>query len=166
MILVSPILIARDIEWDELSMSEQGVCIEHVLKNVPPGHTPRFVVYNEAPVVINQARLVYPIDASREGIEGTVVLRFEVLIDGSVGAIEILQSVMPGPGGLDEAAVETMRQWEFSPAKMNGNPVAVWLVQPFTFRLTSNNQPPETPPSELRRWLQHWRRIISNKAQS
>ncbi|MCL1826623.1 MAG: energy transducer TonB, partial [Candidatus Cloacimonetes bacterium] len=66
---------------------------------------------------------------------GVVILDIEVLIDGSIGAIEVFQSLMPGPGGLDEAAILAVRKWQYQPAESGGNPVACWVKQPINFTL-------------------------------
>ena len=105
---------------------------------VPPtihGTTPRFVVYEDAPVVIRRVAPNYPEFARRGRIQGTVILNIEILIDGSIGAIEVRQSLMSGPNGLDEEAIAAVRQWQFQPAKNGGNPVACWITQPINFTL-------------------------------
>ncbi len=99
------------------------------------GKTNKFQVYEEAPVALKVIEPKYPPNARSLGIEGEVVLSVEVFEDGSVGAVEVIQSLLPGPGGLDEAAVKAVEQWEFNPAKSNGQPVAVWVTFPVTFTL-------------------------------
>jgi protein TonB len=99
------------------------------------GTTSKFTIYEEAPIAIRQIRPVYPEFARHSGIEGEVILEVEVFEDGSVGAINVLKSLMSGPGGLDEAAIKAVRQWEFQPAKSGGKPVAVWVTFPVTFSL-------------------------------
>jgi len=42
---------------------------------------------------------------------------------------------MSGPGGLDEAAIKCVKQWEFSPALSGGRPVACWVTLPIIFSL-------------------------------
>ena len=103
----------------------------------PPslGQTPRFVVYEDAPVILRRVTPVYPEFARRSRIQGMVLLNIEILVDGSIGAIEVQRSLLPGPGGLDEAAIEAVRQWQFQPAKNGGNPVACWITQPIIFTL-------------------------------
>lgn len=100
-----------------------------------PERTSRFVIYEVAPVAISRVQPVYPEWARRANIQGTVVLDIEILIDGSIGAIDVLQSLQSGPGGLDEIAIEAARKWRFQPAKSGGNPVACWITQPFHFTL-------------------------------
>ncbi len=99
------------------------------------GQTPKRVIYEDAPFAIKHVRANYPIGAKQNGIEGDVWLEVEVLEDGSVGTINVVQSLMPGPGGLDEAAVAAVKQWQFRPAKNNGKPVACWVTFPVGFRL-------------------------------
>ena len=99
------------------------------------GKTSKFVVYEEAPIAIKRAPLEYPAFARNAGIEGQVILEVEVFADGSVGAIEIVKSLQAGPGGLDEAAIKSVKQWEFQPAKSGGRSVACWVVFPIDFNL-------------------------------
>jgi len=103
----------------------------------PPkfGTTSKFVVYEDAPVPIKQTPPEYPDFARNSGIEGEVWLEVEVFADGTVGAIDVVQSLLSGPGGLDEAAKKAVRQWEFQPAKSGGKPVSVWVTFPIEFTL-------------------------------
>ena len=101
----------------------------------PPTHgqTPRFVAFEEAPVLLRRVNPVYPEFARRARITGQVILDIEVLADGSIGAIEVRRSLMAGPGGFDEAAIEAVRQWQFRAAESAGRPVACWITQAITF---------------------------------
>ncbi len=99
------------------------------------GMTPDFVPYEDPPVPIKQIKPVYSDFAKRMNITGEVMLKVEVLVDGSVGAVIVQKSLMPGADGLDEAAVKAVKQWEFTPAKSGGKPVAVWVVFPVGFSL-------------------------------
>ena len=51
-----------------------------------------------------------------------MVLEIVVRRDGSVGDVKILRRL---GSGLDERAVQAVRQWRFSPARMKGTPVDV-----------------------------------------
>ncbi|HSD50633.1 MAG TPA: energy transducer TonB [Candidatus Methylomirabilis sp.] len=75
---------------------------------------------------IHEAR-TYPEVARRQGIEGTVELRFRIGADGSVLAMEILQS--SGSRTLDEAAEQTIRRAAPYP------PVSGWIRLPLSYRL-------------------------------
>jgi len=43
--------------------------------------------------------------------------------------------VQPGPGGLDEAAIEAVRKVRFQPGKSSGNPVDTTVIVPIEFKL-------------------------------
>ena len=97
------------------------------------GQTSRFVVYEVAPVPVKQIPPVYPEFLKKEGVSGDVWLEVEVFENGTVGAVNVLQSLVAGSGGLDESAVNAVKQWEFSPAKSAGKPVSCWVTFPVTF---------------------------------
>jgi protein TonB len=78
-------------------------------------------------------RPVYPAAARTAGIEGATVLRMEVQPDGSVGAVQVVES--SGFDILDEAAVAAVRKWKFVPWKAEGRPVAAYVEQLISFRL-------------------------------
>jgi len=62
-----------------------------------------------------------------------VILKVEVLTDGTVGDIIVVQSVMPGPGGLDEAAVNSVKNKMFQPEIKDGKPIVSWITLPVSF---------------------------------
>lgn len=75
---------------------------------------------------IEQAK-IYPDAARREGIQGTVELRFRIASDGSVEAVEILRS--SGSPVLDDASQQTIRRAAPYPV------VGGWLRLPLSYRL-------------------------------
>ena len=95
----------------------------------------KFTVYEDPPVPIQQVSPEYPEFAKKSGIEGQVVVEVAVMKDGSVGAVNVVKSLMAGPGGLDEAAKEAVKQWKFQPAQSGGKPVACWVTFPISFSL-------------------------------
>ena len=108
--------------------------LDEIQKNIL-GSTNKWAYYEDAPFAIKTAPTEYTTFAKNAGIEGDVILRVEVFTDGSVGDIEIVKSLMSGLGGLDDVAVNSIRQWEFSPAKIGGKPVACWVIFPVSFSL-------------------------------
>ena len=74
---------------------------------------------------------VYPPDARRKGIEGTVMVQALVGRDGAVHDTRIVKSIP----GLDKAAVAAVKQWTFKPALSKGKPMAVWVAVPVQFTL-------------------------------
>jgi len=75
----------------------------------------------------------YPLEALRQRLEGTVLLRVYVAADGRVAGVEILHS--SGHSILDAAAVRAVRSWKFAPATRGGWPVAATVRQPVRFSL-------------------------------
>jgi protein TonB len=76
----------------------------------------------------------YPALSRRLGEEGTVLCRLSIAADGSVSAVEVLES--SGFPRLDRAAEEGLREWTFRPAIAGGRPVARRIVHRVVFRLT------------------------------
>ncbi len=75
----------------------------------------------------------YPFVARNRGYQGRVVLQVDVLPDGTAGGVELTSS--SGYDSLDAAAVRTVRQWRFVPARRNGRPVAAAVTVPVLFKL-------------------------------
>ena len=71
-----------------------------------------------APSLLREVKPDYSEDARRRGIEGDVVLEIVVRSDGWVGSVKVLQGLNPG---LDQRAVDAVRQWRFSPARRLGH---------------------------------------------
>jgi len=84
---------------------------------------------------LNNPRPHYPNAARRRGLQGRVLLYVEVMPAGHCGHIDIKQS--SGHSILDEAAVESVRQWRFVPAYHAGLAVTRWLYVPVRFELTA-----------------------------
>jgi protein TonB len=76
---------------------------------------------------------VYPLAARRMGLQGKVVLNVEVLAEGRCGLIEVKQS--SGYAMLDNAALQTVRDWRFVPARHAGIAVTRWFLVPVQFQL-------------------------------
>jgi TonB family protein len=72
-------------------------------------------------LLIHRVQPVYPGDARRNGIEGTVVLRALIGKDGRI------QNLTPisGPKELIPAAVGAVQQWRYKPYRLNDEPVEV-----------------------------------------
>ena len=81
-------------------------------------------------------RIRYPLAAQRAGIQGLVVLRFVVEVDGRASQIEVARSLHPL---CDAAAVEAVRNTTFRPARQNGQPVRVRMSLPIRFLLVNEN---------------------------
>jgi periplasmic protein TonB len=84
------------------------------------------------PRLLREVRADYTEEARRRGLNGEVVLEIVVRRDGSVGDIKILQGL---GGGLNDRAVQAVRQWRFSPAQRLGSPVDVIVEVAVEFKL-------------------------------
>jgi protein TonB len=71
--------------------------------------------------LISQPKPVYPADAKRDRIQGTVTLEVEIAEDGTVRDITSAQ----GPQELIQSAVDAVKQWVYRPTLLNGQAVAV-----------------------------------------
>jgi len=116
---------------EEIEVYDSAPAYESLLGSTPKG----FVSYDEPPHKIKESALRYPKFAKDARIQGTVELKLEVLTNGRIGVVDVIKSVLPGPGGLDEAAIKYARSLQFEPAKTNGKPVAVWVTFPVDFFL-------------------------------
>ncbi len=75
----------------------------------------------------------YPKEAREKGYQGEVLLRVEVLPNGSVGELELKKS--SGYKLLDQSALKTVKQWRFIPATKAGTPIPFWVNIPIKFQL-------------------------------
>ncbi len=85
-----------------------------------------------APRVLYQPDPEYSEPARKAKYEGTVVLLLIVGQDGRPHDIHVARALGLG---LDEKAIEAVRQWKFEPARKNGQPVAVQINVEVDFRL-------------------------------
>ena len=89
----------------------------------------------EAPRLLREVKADYTEDARKRGLAGEVVVEIVVRSDGSVGDAKILQGLDGGPGGLNERALQAVRQWKFAPAMRQGTPVDVYVEVVVDFHL-------------------------------
>jgi len=84
------------------------------------------------PQILKEVKADYTEDARRRGIEGEVVLEIVVRRDGSVGDVKLLHGLT---GGLNDRAVDAVRQWRFAPARRLGQAVDVIVEVAVEFKL-------------------------------
>lgn len=85
---------------------------------------------------LNNPRPPYPMVARRMGYHGKVVLDVEVLAEGKAGDVKLHQS--SGYDILDNAALQTVKTWRFTPARRFGQPVTRRFLVPIKFSLEDN----------------------------
>lgn len=86
----------------------------------------------QPPRLLREVKADYSEEARRRGITGDVVLEIVVRRDGRVGTVTVLRGL---GGGLDERAVEAVRQWQFAAARRQDQPVDVIVEVAVEFSL-------------------------------
>jgi protein TonB len=74
---------------------------------------------------------VYPPIAQTAKIEGMVIIEAIIGMDGKVKDARVLKSV----NMLDQAALDAVRQWEYSPTLLNNVPVEIIMNVTVNFTL-------------------------------
>jgi protein TonB len=95
---------------------------------VAPYHTGGVV---KQPQKIKYVAPVYPVTAQMAKVEGTVIIEAVISPTGDVQDARILQSVPL----LDQAALDAVRQWKYTPSLLNGVPVPVVFTVMVQFKL-------------------------------
>ncbi|MBD8977873.1 MAG: energy transducer TonB [Prevotellamassilia timonensis] len=84
---------------------------------------------------VNQ-NVVYPDSAWENNLQGTVIARFKVDVDGKVSSVKIEKSLSRD---CDKAVVDVICKLpRFVPAKQKGHSVPVWFRLPVRFRVASD----------------------------
>lgn len=83
------------------------------------------------PAKIRHVPPVYPSIAQQARVEGIVIIEAVIGIDGRVKQARVLRSKPL----LDDAALEAVRQWLFTPTTLNGVPVPVIMTVTVNFKL-------------------------------
>jgi len=83
------------------------------------------------PKKIKDVKPIYPPIAQSAKIQGIVIIEAIIGKDGSVKEAKVLR---PAPM-LDQAALDAVRQWRYTPTLLNGQPVEVVMTVTVTFTL-------------------------------
>jgi TonB family protein len=83
-------------------------------------------------VLVREIPPSYTDEARRRRLEGDVILEIIVRRDGSVGSVRVLRRL---GAGLDDQAVDAVRQWRFLPARRHGEAVDVLAEVAVEFKL-------------------------------
>ncbi|HEY8211747.1 MAG TPA: TonB family protein, partial [Myxococcaceae bacterium] len=104
-------------------------------------------VLTRAPELVKFVQAAYPEDAQREGLSGDVKLAVTIAADGSVADATV---TAPAGHGFDEAAVEAVKQFTFTPAEVDGAPAPIQIeyVYHFTLEVPDAGSAPPPPPPE------------------
>ena len=84
------------------------------------------------PILTSRVEPEYSEEARKAKYQGVVVLSVVIQKDGTVGDVSVAQ---PLGMGLDEKAIQAVKQWSFRPAMKDGNPLDCKDTVEITFRL-------------------------------
>jgi protein TonB len=85
----------------------------------------------QRPTKIRDVSPLYPPIAQTARVQGTVIIEATIGIDGNVTDARVLRSVPL----LDQAALDAVKQWLFTPTTLNRQPVPVIMTVTVTFTL-------------------------------
>jgi TonB family protein len=86
------------------------------------------------PRVVREVKPVYTPAAMQARIQGTVWMTAVVMASGDVGDVTVVKS-LDQEHGLDQQAIDALRQWKFEPGTREGKPVPVEVTIEMTFTL-------------------------------
>ena len=95
----------------------------------------------KAPSKLSNSAPVYPAMAKQARVEGTVILEATISAQGRVTDVKVLRGIPL----LDNAAVDAVRQWHYSPTRLNGTPVPVIMTVTVNFRLGADGRSAPAP---------------------
>ncbi|MCI0612608.1 TonB family protein [bacterium] len=84
------------------------------------------------PELTHRVNPEYPEIARKARIQGVVILEAIITKDGTVENVKVLRGVHPI---LDQAAINSVKQWRYKPATLNGSPVKVYSTVTVKFTL-------------------------------
>ncbi|MEM9068018.1 MAG: TonB-dependent receptor [Myxococcota bacterium] len=92
------------------------------------------------PTIAEFVEATYPSEAEEQGLEATVELEITIAVDGAVTDARV---ITPVGNGFDEAAVDAVRRFRFTPAIVNGQPTSVRIRYRYVFELRRPDPEPE-----------------------
>jgi TonB family protein len=105
-----------------------------------PGHTYEMEDVDQPPRPLNPRQLVmrlereFPPALRDAGTQGEVEVRFRVSPSGEASDFSITRSSDPG---FNAASMNVLRGLRFAPARLNGEPVSVWVRLPMQWQIAS-----------------------------
>jgi len=87
--------------------------------------------YIKPPQKRRDVKPVYPPEAQEARVQGIVIVEATIDCHGNVADVRVLR----GQPLLNDAALEAVRQWQYTPTLLNGVPVPVIMTMTVTFTL-------------------------------
>jgi TonB family protein len=110
-------------------------------QDAPDAGTPGGIL-TKPPAILEQVEARFPPEAQAQGLAGTVVMEVDIGADGKVMDARVVQ---PAGHGFDEAALEAVRRFRFSPAEVDGQPAPVRIQ--YAYEFLYRPQVVEAPPA-------------------
>lgn len=98
------------------------------------------------PNKVHHVNPIYPEAAREAGVSGVVILEAMIEADGSVSNLKVLRSIPE----LDQAAINAVRQWRYTPTLLNGQPVRVVMTVTVNFTLRARGAQPDERAEAVR----------------
>jgi TonB family protein len=130
---VGILLVLSATSWQcsrKAKVASEPMASEPMLTSITP--PPDFVEFDVAPTIVRRVHPIYPEEARKAGIEGTVWIKIWVGKDGAPRKAVIQKSAS---NIFDQPAIDAAMQMLFTPAMMRNAPADVWVAIPFHFRL-------------------------------
>lgn len=96
------------------------------------GDSGEFYPFDAPPVLMSMESPAYPEEAKQSGLEGTVMVKVLVGIDGTVESVTVLEASDPIFEG---AALDAATRCQFKPAKLEGQATRSYVAIPYHFKL-------------------------------
>ena len=114
-----------------IDLPGQGLRVEPPAPPPPPREPMRLHSGMQTPRKLVHVSPRYPPTAQAARVEGLVVLDAVIDATGRVNDLRVTRSIPL----LDQAAIDAVRQWRFSPTLLNGEPVSILLTVTVRFTL-------------------------------
>jgi TonB family protein len=83
----------------------------------------------KSPLKVKDVKPIYPAIARSAGVTGAVTLEATIGLDGKVSDAKVVRSIPL----LDQAALDAVQQWEYTPTLLNGVPVPILMTITINF---------------------------------
>lgn len=87
----------------------------------------------QQPKLLSSVAPVYPPLARQSGVEGEVTIQATIGLSGNVTSMKVIS----GPALLRDAAMNALRKWRYTPAKLDNKPISSQYVVTIRFRLNN-----------------------------
>ena len=99
----------------------------------PAGRILDITELDQIPIARKQSQPVYPSELRKGPVKGEVLVSWVLDEQGNVGDVKVEKST---DHRFDQASVDAVRQWKFSPGMKEGHPVKVAMKCPIVFSFT------------------------------